>query len=565
MRTLLLALFVLVGGLLFDPAAHAWTSARPAGFVTEYEVDRDGGATATLRVRWRILAGSLHQFDLAELPVDLALLEASAVNAVGAAVPLSTRVVGPGRLEVSLGDDTGVRRGTVDVTIRYTTSLRAQGLIRRAGTDAVVELGAAPWEHGLDAAEMRIALPSSARRAQWLADETAGMESTTTNEVTRDVVRLLRHHVPAGTRWTARVAVDPNLFPWLSNGATRNARPLVAPKKPVAASLITAMAVAAAALTLARRKLSRQGAGPLLNAPRLGWLPGALLVVGAAFQGAAVAGHRHALTVGTLALMLAALAALPRRRALTQIDPSLASHRVDPKKHRPAADRTALALALGVLTAALVAALAVRLRSMPLGVAAIDLALAAMVLVAAATQRKILSEFDTLRSVSGAIEAALRRRPEARLVWRLRGHDPRARGSVRALLTARPGWHLARGLKRVEWAVATHPSTLGWREVARMVVKIEPGAPLERALRQAAIEAGSVKHCDEGATFVYAVDLEGDDRAAALDTLKQLLPMFFVRAEARATRSRHGALSTAHETAARFAHATACGSQLSDG
>src|SRR5581483_2735096 len=127
------------------------------------------------------------------------------------------------RLEVNLGDETGgVRRGTVDVVLRYSTSLRAQGTIRRAGTDAVVEVSTVPWERGLEAAEIRVALPTTARGAQWIADDTPGVEATTTTELSRDVVHALRRHLPAGTRWTARIAADPALFPWLATGTVRS-------------------------------------------------------------------------------------------------------------------------------------------------------------------------------------------------------------------------------------------------------------------------------------------------------------------------------------------------------
>ena len=48
---------LLLAAITFASSIHAWTDARPAGLVTELQVERDGNATVALRVRWRVLAG----------------------------------------------------------------------------------------------------------------------------------------------------------------------------------------------------------------------------------------------------------------------------------------------------------------------------------------------------------------------------------------------------------------------------------------------------------------------------------------------------------------------------
>ena len=50
MRSVLLAVLALLGALIVPRSGRAWTEARPAGMVTEYQVDRDGGATVTVRI-----------------------------------------------------------------------------------------------------------------------------------------------------------------------------------------------------------------------------------------------------------------------------------------------------------------------------------------------------------------------------------------------------------------------------------------------------------------------------------------------------------------------------------
>ncbi|MEI8256891.1 MAG: hypothetical protein WCJ30_14555, partial [Deltaproteobacteria bacterium] len=249
--------------------SHAWTDARPAGLVTELQMERDGGAMVTLRVRWRVLAGRLRSFELAELPPDFTLLEASASDATGTALVVNARTLAPGRLEVSLGEDQGSPRGAIDVVVRYTTSLRAQGMVHRAGDDAVVDVASVPWERGLEAAEIRVALPSSVRRAQWIADDTPGVDTTVTSELGRDVVHAMRRHVPAGSRWTGHIACDPALFAWLD-------RPTIAPtqaRRESRRAWLPALGLAAAlsaVLAFAAWRLSRTGGEGGANLVTLG-------------------------------------------------------------------------------------------------------------------------------------------------------------------------------------------------------------------------------------------------------------------------------------------------------
>jgi hypothetical protein len=157
---------LLVGmlSLALPSVALGWTDARPGDAVTEFDISPDGTAVVTQRVRWRVLAGRLHEFELAELPADLSLIEAAASTSTGTPVPITVRSAVPGRLTVSLGDPgVGLARGAVDVVLRYGTSLRAQGAIRSAGGDAVIEVRSVPWERGMEATELRVSMPSASR------------------------------------------------------------------------------------------------------------------------------------------------------------------------------------------------------------------------------------------------------------------------------------------------------------------------------------------------------------------------------------------------------------------
>lgn len=292
----------------------AWTDARPGDAVTEFELGADGNAVVTQRVRWRVIAGRFHEFELTELPVDLSLIEAAANTATGAPVPITVRGTTPGRLTVTLGDPgVGLARGAVDVVLRYGTSLRAQGAIRRTDGDAVIELQACPWERGMEATELRVSLPSADRRARWVLDETDGVDATVQTELSRDVLRTRRRHVPTGLAWTARVAVDPAVFPWLSAGVPRPTvrPPARAPWSPLA--LLYGVGLAAV-LLIAGAALRRLEGPARVALPRaLRPLPGLLALGAATAHAFALAGTPHCVSPGTAALLGAVALSLPRR------------------------------------------------------------------------------------------------------------------------------------------------------------------------------------------------------------------------------------------------------------
>lgn len=296
-------------------AAFGWTDARPGDAVTEFEVNPDGTAVVTQRVRWRVLAGRLHEFDLAELPADLSLIEATANTSAGTAVPITVRGTVPSRLTVTLGDPgVGLARGSVDVVLRYGTSLRAQGSIRSADGDAVLELRSVPWERGMEATELRVSLPSANRRARWVADDLDGVDATVTTELSRDVLRALRRHVPTGVAWTARVAVDPALFPWLSTGVPRRSVVPAAPAPWSPLALLYGLGLAAVLLIAGRALRHLEGPARVLLPRALRPLPALLALGAAAAHAFAIAGVHHLVSPGTALLLAAVALSLPTRR-----------------------------------------------------------------------------------------------------------------------------------------------------------------------------------------------------------------------------------------------------------
>ncbi len=385
--------FLLAGALwLVRPAvALGWTDARPGDAVTEYTVQADGTAIVTQRVRWRVLAGRLHEFDLNELPVDLSLIEATANTSLGVPVPITVRNGTPGRLTVALGDaNVGVTRGSVDVVLRYGTSLRAQSSIRSADGDAVLELRSCPWERGMEATELRVSLPSASRRARWVADDVDGVDTTVSTELSRDVLRAMRRHVPTGVAWTARVAADPALFPWLSAGVPRrNARPPApAPWSPLA--LVYGLGLAAVLLIGGRALRHLEGPAGVALPRALRPLPALLALGAAAAHAGAVAGVRGCVSPGTALLLAAVALSLPARA------PRAASSR-----RRSLPVQALQVAALLASAAGLVAA--VRLSSAPMTVLALDLAVLLLASMAV----------SVLRTGAGASAPRVNVRPSA--------------------------------------------------------------------------------------------------------------------------------------------------------
>lgn len=540
--------------------AGAWTDASPAGLVTEVQIERDGGATVTQRVRWQVLAGRLRSFELAELPADFTLLEAAATDATGTALMVNARTTASGRLEVSLAEGQsqshapGTPRGAVDVVVRYTMSLRAQSAVHRVGDDAVVDLVTIPWERGLEAAELRVALPSSARRARWIADETAGVDATVTSELGRDVIHAMRRHVPAGTRWTARIACDPALFTWLDRPAVARTVARTENQRGWFPALVLAAALAVA-LALTSWRFSRESGDKNALLVRVGLPSRAVAIALAALGGIAQSLVRFevagAVTLGTVLVLVAFTLGIPRARGARIADASV------PARLWP--DARALATAHGartrepwaVATTAMLVSTgfglwAIRHQSVLPGVVAIDAACVAA--GALACLRGLVPGRDAglLRGLSRGLTSRLRRVGVARVAWRVRG-DGTLPGSVALRIVPRPGHRLARGVRAIECSMAWHAGAVSWHPLAMVSVRIERGSLLEKNLRLLATRLGCIETSPDGDEIAWIAEMIGPDRPAVLAALEALVAQAVVHAPGQGAEIRARAMLVAAE------------------
>jgi hypothetical protein len=531
------------------PAAAAWTDARPAGLVTEVVVDRDGGATVTLRVRWRVVAGRFRAFDLTELPTDAALVEVTATDAQGAPVVVSSRAPQPGRLELSLGESEGLRRGTVDVVVRYTTSLRAQGAIRRSGEDAIVEVSNVPWERGLEAAEMRVATPTSIQRARWVADETPGIETAVSSEVGRDVVRAVRRHLPAGVRWTGRIACDRALFPWLE-APVAPARAEVRAAERERWAQPTMVAIAALAFAALTKKImvvepSRPRMLPLPK--RLRFAPVLFSAIGGGLMALALDATRGALTFGALLTLTSLVSAAPTLEALPAPKVGRAS-RWDEARVKQALDAQRAPSAWRswalVLVASIVAWAGYVLRSSPVALGGIAAMVALLGWIVAKRQRAVSGDLSVLREVERSL--GLKKHGSIRTVWKVRD-DGRGVGAARLKLAPTPGFRASKGLEAVEWSVAWAPSLMRWQGSAVLTVRARKGTTMEKTLRLAATKAGRVVVSTDGAKVAWVVAWSGAERSVAREVLAKIVKDAFLPAKRAAEDTSHEALPSPAE------------------
>lgn len=513
--------------------ARSWTEAHPAGLVTEVAVRPDGGAEVTLRIRWRVLAGRLRQFELAELPTDLTLVEASASTRSDASIPLRANTIAPGRMEVSLGDS-GVRRGTVDVVIRYTTSLRATGAIQRAGPDAVIEVATVPWERGLEAAELRVTVPASARRAQWIGDDTPGVSAQTTTELSRDVVHALRRHLPPSTRWSARIAVDPHAFPWLANRVSAGPRPAISTPTPSRSTHLAGLSLAALFLLMGFVVTRRSGPAALPFSRGARWLPALLLVGSGILQPLVTIGVEGALPASVLFVVLAIALRHPARAQEPLADRASKARWLEGRAVSALALRDPpgprVAASLAALGALAVGGWSLHQSSLVGGLVAVDLALLAGAVAVMRVERRP-SDLRAIRDIAVALSRALTGGQRARIAWRLRG-APSALGSLRARVVPRRGFRLLRGLASIEVGCAWRRGAVAWQPRPYALIRASHGSEGAALLQRWSERLGALSRDPDRGVDSLSVALVGVEVALFIETLRDEQGSVFVSAPA---------------------------------
>lgn len=158
---------VVVAALFAAAPARAWTDAAVRSVQARVELRPDASARITLTATVRVHGGWLEGLELAGLDPDLVLDETAppfALDAEGQRYEPRAEVLAGGRVLLAFGRRGAPRRGTITVTIAYTTSLahRAtepledEGLVR-------VRWTLPGWRSGLDGVQIEIVAPRGTR------------------------------------------------------------------------------------------------------------------------------------------------------------------------------------------------------------------------------------------------------------------------------------------------------------------------------------------------------------------------------------------------------------------
>ncbi len=278
---------VVVAALFAAAPARAWTDAAVRSVQARVELRPDASARITLTATVRVHGGWLEGLELAGLDPDLVLDETAppfALDAEGQRYEPRAEVLAGGRVLLAFGRRGAPRRGTITVTIAYTTSLahRAtepledEGLVR-------VRWTLPGWRSGLDGVQIEIVAPRGTRFGPRDESDTGASVATERTELPEGTrLSFRRAHLPRTLAWVVvadvpaaamaeelRAAPTAELAPLPSAGPQAppvDRRPLLLALAAIVALLACAKILAVARLARSRRALAR----PLLPLPA--WL-----------------------------------------------------------------------------------------------------------------------------------------------------------------------------------------------------------------------------------------------------------------------------------------------------
>jgi hypothetical protein len=308
-------------------AAFAWQEAHEFADEARVVVDAHGVAAEEHTLRWHVVHGPVSWVDLAGVDPRAAIdprVDATTDDAKAWAAHAARR--GDGAVRVSIDEPRGLLRGHVTFVVRWSLDLVAAGRLTRDGSVARLDWSAPVASDGIDNLRAVFDLPAAPEAprpivaASGLADDAA--YATWTRGPERDVLTLLRPHVPRGeaAAWTLRI--DPRSLSLVTDPRLR--APVVsmaAPEPDRVGGALSAAALSALGLAFgwlvwrksrafaddcAARGARLRGLVPCSDAARA-WLGGLGLAGGVALEwaGETVAG---AACVG-LAVLCAALRA----------------------------------------------------------------------------------------------------------------------------------------------------------------------------------------------------------------------------------------------------------------
>jgi hypothetical protein len=321
-----IALAAALATALATGRAHAWSEAHEVGDETRVVVDGAGVASEEHRLRWHVQRGPLASIDLPRLePGAVVEHDVAVASDDGRGVVAHAAIRDDGTVRITVDDPRALMRGTFTFDVRWHVDLVAAGQVVRDGSTLRLVWSAPPAAVGLDDVRTTFDLPAAPEEPRplvttsGLVDESA--VATLTRGAQRDVLELVRPHVPGGepVMWTLRLdghtlplVTDPRVQPPQEGSA--------GPEPDRVAPLLVGVALAGLALgfgllvwhkargfagACAARGTQSRGLLPLPDGPRA-VLAGAAL---AAAVGLEVTGE---VTAGAACVSVAVLAAAIR-------------------------------------------------------------------------------------------------------------------------------------------------------------------------------------------------------------------------------------------------------------
>jgi len=203
----LLALVAVLGA---SSPAHAWTRTVVKSAHASVDIDSDGTLHVLLRLDVDVLAGWLHELELADLGEGVELNRYQPPyfrSAEGKVRRPDIEVTEDGRIRLSFRWRDAPKRGEHRVYIRYRTKADVSVIDAGGARKARIVWSVPAWETGLHGVRVDIRAPKGSSVPLELHEALPGIRHQINEHTTRTFVEWRRIHLPRTTAWPLTIDV----------------------------------------------------------------------------------------------------------------------------------------------------------------------------------------------------------------------------------------------------------------------------------------------------------------------------------------------------------------------
>jgi hypothetical protein len=219
------ALAAALATVLATGRALAWQEAHEIGDETRVVVDGAGVASEEHRLRWHVQRGPLASIDLARLdPGAVVEPDVAVASDDGRAVVVHAAraaIRDDGTVRITVDDPRALMRGTFTFDVRWRVDMVAAGRVARDGATLRLTWSAPPAAGGLDGVRTTFDLPAAPEAPRPIVAESGLIDdsaaATLTRGAQRDVLELVRPHVPGGESVTWTLRLDGHALPLVTD------------------------------------------------------------------------------------------------------------------------------------------------------------------------------------------------------------------------------------------------------------------------------------------------------------------------------------------------------------